>query len=66
MPDQDPKKINYTAAYEELTTIVKKMESAEISIDELSDNIKRASELIKICKDKLQKTEEEINKIMNE
>ena len=56
----------YTEAYAELQEIVKKMENADISVDELSDKIKRASFLIQICKDKLLKTEEEINKIINE
>jgi Exonuclease VII small subunit len=58
--------LTYTEAYEELQEIVKQMENAAISVDELSDKIKRASLLIKICKDKLLTTEEEINKIINE
>ena len=59
-------KTNYTEAFEELQSIVTKMETAEISVDELSEKIKRASTLIKICKDKLFKTEEEINAIIHE
>ncbi|MEG1555439.1 MAG: exodeoxyribonuclease VII small subunit [Bacteroidales bacterium] len=57
---------SYTEAFTELQEIVKKMENANISVDELSENIKRASLLIKICKDKLTKTEEEVNLIINE
>ena len=60
------KKINYTQAIEELQSIVKKMENAEISVDELSEIIKRASFLITICKNKLTQTEEEVNKIIDE
>ena len=60
------KNLNYTEAFEELQEIVNKMENADISVDELSEKIKRASLLIKICKDKLLKTEEEINAIINE
>lgn len=59
-------KPSYTEAYEELQAIVKKMESADISVDDLAEQIKRASFLIKICKDKLLKTEEEVNKIIQE
>ena len=59
-------KQTYTDAYKELQEIVEKMENADISVDELSENIKRASLLIKICKDKLFKTEEEINAIIHE
>lgn len=60
------KNINYTQASEELQSIVKKMENAEISVDELSEIIKRASFLITICKNKLTQTEEEVNKIIDE
>lgn len=60
------KKINYTQAFEELQSIVKKMENAEISVEELSEIIKRASFLITICKNKLTQTEEEVNKIIDE
>jgi exodeoxyribonuclease VII small subunit len=58
--------LNYSEAFEELQDIVQKMETADISIDELAEKIKRASVLIKICKDKLLKTEEEINTIIYE
>ena len=60
------KEITYTEAFEQLQEIVHKMENADISVDELSDNIKKASQLIKICKDKLTKTEEEVNKTIAE
>ncbi|PKP19672.1 MAG: exodeoxyribonuclease VII small subunit [Bacteroidetes bacterium HGW-Bacteroidetes-19] len=56
----------YTEAFEELQSIVKKMENAEISVDELSTMIQRASLLITICKDKLTKTEEEVSKLLEE
>ena len=35
-------------------------------LDELAEKMKRATELMKICKDKLTKTEEEINKTISE
>ena len=56
-------KMNYTQAFEELQQIVKQMEHADISVDDLAEKIERAGVLIKICKEKLTKTEEEINKI---
>ncbi|MDL2311384.1 exodeoxyribonuclease VII small subunit [Bacteroidales bacterium OttesenSCG-928-B11] len=58
--------LTYSEAFDELQTIVKKMENADISVDELSEKIKRASFLIKLCKDKLTKTEKEIKEIMSE
>ena len=56
--------MTYTDAYQELQEIVQKMENADISVDELAQKIKRASQLIQICKDKLTKTEEEINQLI--
>lgn len=58
--------ISYTAAYEELQRIVVDLEDGEISVDELSDKVKRASELIKICKKKLTSTEQDVNKILKD
>ena len=56
--------ITYTEAFDELQQIVQEMENADISVDELSDKITRCTMLIKLCKDKLTKTEAEIAKIM--
>ena len=44
---------NYTEAFQELQKIVNEIEHGEISVDELSQKVKRASQLIKICKTKL-------------
>lgn len=56
----------YETAFAELQTIVRKMENDELDIDEMSERLKRAQELIKFCKDKLTKTDEEIKKILAE
>ena len=60
------KELKYTEAFEELQNIVNDMEDSKISVDELDSKIKRASELLKICKDKLFKTEENVQKILDE
>ena len=49
-----------------METIVRKMEANEYDIDELAVQLKTAQRLIKLCKDKLTKTEEEIQKIQAE
>lgn len=54
--------LTYTEAFGQLQDIVKRMEDADISVDDLADHIKQASKLIKICKDKLTKIEQEVNK----
>jgi exodeoxyribonuclease VII small subunit len=60
------KEMNYTEAFAELQKIVSDMEDSKITIDELDVKIKRASELLKICKDKLFKTEKTVQKILDE
>lgn len=60
------KKINYEAALSEIEEIVNKMENDEFDIDQLSVNLKRAQTLIKLCRDKLAKTDAEIKKLLGE
>ena len=60
------KEIKYEAAFAELQTIVRKMENDELDIDQMSDQLKRAQQLIKLCKDKLTKTDGEIKKILTD
>lgn len=60
------KKQTYSDAFAELQQIVADIEDGEISVDELSEKVKRASELIAICKKKLTSTEEDVNQILKE
>ena len=60
------KEPNYTEAFEELQEIVLEIEQGEISVDELSEKVKRAAILIKICKAKLTNTEEDVARILKE
>ena len=57
--------MKYEEPLHQLETIVRKMEAGEYDIDELSDQLKQAQKLIKQCKDKLTKTDEEIKKLLN-
>lgn len=60
------KKQTYSDAFAELQQIVSDIEDGEISVDELSEKVKRASELIAVCKKKLTSTEEDVDKILKE
>ena len=60
------KEQKYEKAMAELQSIVTKMENDELDVDQLSEQLKRAQELIKFCEDKLTKTDEEIKKILAE
>ncbi|PLX00272.1 MAG: exodeoxyribonuclease VII small subunit [Marinilabiliales bacterium] len=58
------KQIKYSDAIAEIEEIIAKIEDEELDVDELSDKVGRVSELIKLCRNKLSKTEEEIEKIL--
>ena len=54
----------YEAAFQELQAIVRRMENDELDIDQLTTQLRRAQQLVKLCKDRLTKTDEEIKKIL--
>ena len=58
------KEMRYTEAMEELEEIILQMEKSEISIDDLSIKVKRASELILFCREKLRTTELDVEGIL--
>lgn len=55
----------YSQAKQELKEIVAAIESGQLDVDALTEKVKRASELIALCKDKLTKTDEELRKILD-
>ena len=57
------KEIKYEEAFTQLQNIVRKMENDEYSINEIAVQLKEAQRLIKFCKDKLTKTEQEIRQL---
>jgi Exonuclease VII small subunit len=56
--------IKYEEAVSQLEDIVRKMENNELDIDQLGEQLKKAQMLLKLCKDRLTKTDEEIKKIL--
>jgi len=56
----------YTQAKKELEEIVTSIELGELDVDALTDKVKRASELITFCKNKLTVTDKELQKILDE
>ncbi len=57
-------KLTYSSAITELDEIVTEIESGEVDVDVLTAKVKRASELIKFCKDNLRDTQKEVNKVL--
>ncbi|WP_028295245.1 exodeoxyribonuclease VII small subunit [Olivibacter sitiensis] len=58
-------KLNYVDAFDELQQIVTDMEGGQITVDELSEKVKRAALLIQVCKAKLTETEGDVKKILD-
>ena len=58
------KEISYNEALGELEAILSSIESGEADIDTLSARVSRATELIKICRERLLKVESEVKKIL--
>ena len=56
--------MKYEDSIKELESIVRRMENDELDIDTLATQLKRAQTLIKSCRDKLTKTDEEIKSIL--
>ena len=52
--------MKYEDSIKELESIVRRMENDELDIDTLATQLKRAQTLIKSCRDKRTKTDEEI------
>ena len=60
------KEQTYGEAMQELQDIMGSIENDELDVDVLLEKVKKAATLIKFCKDKLQKTNVEIQKILDE
>ena len=60
------KKAGYREAMAEIEDILEKIENEELDVDELAEKVKRVSTLLKFCKDKLTKTNEQVEQILKE
>ena len=59
MPD-----IKYAKAIERLEEIIAKIENEQIDVDELSEKVKEAVMLVKVCKDKIEKAELQVKEVI--
>jgi exodeoxyribonuclease VII small subunit len=58
------KSLKYQDAVSELNEILQDLQQENVDVDELSTRVKRATELITLCKQKIQKTEMEVKNIL--
>ncbi len=60
------KEKSYDEAVSELEEIVTKLQSNDCEIDKLREYTARSVELLRLCKEKLYKTDEELKKLLEE
>ncbi len=56
----------YSKSIKRLEEIIEKIENEEVDVDELSDKVKEAVELITTCKDRIEKAEMEVKRVVDE
>ena len=49
-----------------LEAIVRRMEDGQLNLDEITSQLKEAKQLVKFCRDKLTKTDKELNDILRD
>ena len=59
-------KISYTDAIGEVEQILARFNDEQMDIDEMGKQVKRAAELIRLCKERLHKVENEVSDILKE
>jgi exodeoxyribonuclease VII small subunit len=60
------KEFSFNEAVVKIEEILKNIESGNLDVDKLSEEVRVASELIRQCQRKLKTTEEEINSILKD
>jgi exodeoxyribonuclease VII small subunit len=60
------KKQTYREAISEIEEILGNIENDELEVDDLVEKVRKVTELLKFCKDKLYKTQEEVEKALKE
>ena len=58
------KQTDYSAALAELEEILKELESDKVNVDRLAEQVKRASELIQICREKITAAKVEVEQVV--
>ncbi|GAB6981897.1 exodeoxyribonuclease VII small subunit [Prevotella dentasini] len=58
------KDMKYEEAIAQLEAIVTRMENGELDLDEMAGQLKQAQMLVRMCRDRLKKTDMEIKKLL--
>ena len=58
-------KISYAESIAEIEAILQKIEEGQLDVDELAEKVSRVTDLLKLCRDRLHRTEKQIGKILD-
>ena len=60
------KNVPYRDAVAELKTILDRIEVEDVDIDELSEKVERAAELIRLCRGRIEQTEMKVRRVLDD
>ncbi|MFN0174794.1 MAG: exodeoxyribonuclease VII small subunit [Saprospiraceae bacterium] len=63
MKNQQPEETTYQSAWTELQRIVNDLQGGSVGIDELTNKIERAAELVRFCRERLRSTEDAVGRL---
>lgn len=58
--------MKYSKAMQKLEAIIRDIESEEIDVDELSERVREAVSLVKVCREKVHKAELEVKEVVDQ
>lgn len=58
------KELKYNDAVAEIEAILERISTGELDVDRIGDEVKRAAELLALCREKLRAAEETVNKVL--
>ena len=64
MADPEVEDVGYAAALAELESILAEIEDDAVDVDVLAERVKRAAELLRVCRDRITAAREEVGQIV--
>jgi exodeoxyribonuclease VII small subunit len=63
-PPTKDEEVGYAEAMTELETILDELESDQLDVDVLAERVRRASELLTLCRDRISRAQSDVDKIV--
>jgi len=58
--------LSYNSAVEELESILSELETSAVDVDQLSTRLRRATELVRLCRDRLTVVADDVNEVLHD